>query len=184
MILSILICTISKRKEFLSTLLTELNKQIKYNSKVEVLINDSETDTIGKKRNELLELAKGEYLCFFDDDDFPSPDYIDTLLIAVSTKPDCVSLRGVMTTNGKNPEIFEHSLKYKEWKTTKNKIKYERFPNHLNCIKSEIAKQFKFAEINHGEDFDWSKRLNESGLLKTEYYLDNVIYYYRYITNK
>ncbi len=183
MILSILIPTIKKREMFFNDLMANLLEQIG-NSDVEILVDKSETDSIGTKRNELLRGASGEYLCFFDDDDLPSKDYIGTLLEAIKTNPDCVSLRGIMTTNGSNPEIFEHSLKYKSWKTTNNKIKYERYPNHLNCIRADIAKQFKFPEVNHGEDYDWSKKLHESGLLKTEYYTDKILYYYKFVTNK
>ena len=185
--LSILIPTIAKRRLLLDNLLTELNEQIKGIvdvSSVEIIIDKIEVEPIGKKRNELLREAKGEYVCFFDDDDLPSNDYIETLLKAIKTKPDCVSLRGIMTTNGSNPEIFEHSIRYKAWRTTKNKIKYERYPNHLNCIRADIAKQFKFPEVNHGEDFAWSKAIHESGLLKKEFYVDSVLYYYKYITNK
>ena len=196
--LSLLIPTITKRKLLLQDLLfvfdNQINQNFTSNNETEIDIityNDIEilffmiySLQIGTKRNRLLEVSKGEYVCFFDDDDLPSKDYISTLLEAIETKPDCVSLRGIMTTNGSNPEIFEHSLKYKAWKTTKNKIKYERYPNHLNCIRADIAKQFKFPEVNHGEDYNWSKQLHESGLLKNEYYTEKVLYYYKFVTNK
>jgi hypothetical protein len=89
-----------------------------------------------------------------------------------------------MTTNGGNPEIFEHSLKYKQWRTTTNEIKFERGINHLNLVRASIAKQFKFPEINHGEDHKWATKLQDSGLLKTEYYIDEILYYYNYRTTK
>lgn len=198
--LSILILTIEKRSKYLEDLLKTFSEQLSgrvevmvdlnykiYNfidSNIEIIVNYSENLSIGEKRNNLLEIARGKYLYFFDDDDMPSNDNIETILKAIETNPDCVSLRGIMTTNGSNPEIFEHSIQYKAWKTTKNKIKYERFPNHLNCIRADIAKQFKFPEVNHGEDFAWSKAIHESGLLKKEFYVDSVLYYYKYITNK
>ncbi len=189
--LSILIPTIAKRRLLLDNLLTELNEQIKGIvdvSSVEIIIDKIEVEPIGKKRNELLREAKGEYVCFFDDDDLPSNDYIETLLKAIETKPDCVSLRGIMTTNGSNPEIFEHSIRYKKYKTNEKakypEVKYERYPNHISCIKSSIAKQFKFPEINHGEDTDFATQIFKSGLLKKEFYVDSVLYYYKYITNK
>jgi glycosyltransferase involved in cell wall biosynthesis len=196
--LSILVPTINKRLELLKSLLNEFEKQIggdliiskteklrvmTFND-VEILIYSGDSETIGNKRNYLMQSAKGEYLCFFDDDDMPSEDYIKELLKGIESVADCISLRGIMTTNGSNPEVFEHSLKYKSWRTTKNEIKYERYPNHLNCIKSNIAKQIKFPEINHGEDYDWSKKLHESGLLKSEYYTDKVLYHYKFVTNK
>lgn len=183
--LSILICTLPKRlKEFIS-ISGEVNYQIIVNDiKAEVLYDDSEFDSIGEKRNRLLGMANGEYVCFVDDDDDISNDYINLLMEGINKGVDCCSLKGVITTDGHNPEIFEHSIKYREWKTTNNEIKYERYPNHLNCIKSSIAKQLNFPEKNFGEDHDWSKQLYESGLLKTEHYIEQPIYFYKYISKK
>jgi len=181
--LSILILTIPSRKEMFDALVTELGKQS--TPQVQLISNDNPDLTKGTKRNILLEAATGEYVCFADDDDRVSETYIADILKALETSPDCVSLRGVMTTHGENPEIFEHSLKYSAWITnTTNEVKYERYPNHLNTIKASIAKQFKFPEINFGEDHIWSKAIHESGLIKTETYLDKVLYYYQFIPNK
>lgn len=153
---------------------------------VEILFDNSSRNekSIGKKRNELLSIAQGKYVAFVDDDDMVSTDYVQTILEGCKSDKDCVSLRGVITFNGTNPEVFEHSLKYKEWKTTGNHIKYERYPNHLNAIKTSIAQQFKFPEINHGEDHDWSTQIHMSGLIKTEHYVDKVLYHYQFKPNK
>lgn len=185
--LSILICSLESRKELFSHgLLLQLIEQIdgRHNEVDYEVIRDSGEKSTGQKRNELLGMAKGEYVCFIDDDDEISPNYINILLEAIKTNPDCVSLRGVMTTSGANPETFEHSIKYKSYKTTNNPIKYERYPNHLNCIRASIAKQFKFLEVNHGEDTDWATQIFKSGLIKTEFYTDEILYYYRYEPKK
>lgn len=63
-------------------------------------------------------------------------------------------------------------------------VTYERYPNHLNCIKSSIAKKFKFPETNHGEDTDWATQIHKSGLIKTEHYIPEIIYYYDYKSKK
>lgn len=188
MILSILIPTLPERVDKFNKLFFDINFQLEMQNAfglVEVLIDEApKGKSIGKKRNELLEKAQGEYICFIDDDDKVSNDYIRLILKALKQKPDCVSLKGVITFNGENPKIFEHSIKYKEYKTTENAITYERYPNHLNVIKSSIAKQFKFPEINFGEDTDWATQIKKSGLLKKEYYIDEILYYYKYLSNK
>jgi glycosyltransferase involved in cell wall biosynthesis len=186
--ISILICTIIKRRHLFDNLFSSLQEQSKpYINEVEILVeSDNGEKSIGAKRNELLERATGEYVCFIDDDDEVSPSYIQLLRQAVESGKDCASLKGLMTWDGINPEVFEHSLKYKEWRTNPGsaEIKHERYPNHLSLIRSSVAKQFKFPNKNWSEDHDWSKQIHESGLLKTEYYIPEILYYYKYITNK
>ena len=178
--LSILIPSLTSRNESLGELLYTLNNQ--QTDEVEVLLEiDNGEASIGAKRNKLLQRAKGEYISFIDDDDMISRHYIKEALEGIRWGVDCISLRGVITFDGKNPEIFEHSIQYKEYKTnTTGLIKYERYPNHLNVIKSSIAKQFTFPEINHGEDTDFATQIYKSGLIKTEHFIDEVLYHYQY----
>lgn len=171
-------------------LLGELVRQIKElgdlvdkDNRVQLLSNDSTAISIGEKRNKLLNDAEGEYVCFIDDDDSISRNYISLLLHGIDNGVDCCSLKGMYYVDGVFDGIFEHSLMYKEWKTNNSiqsatPIKYERYPNHLNCIKSSIAKQFRFPETNFGEDHNWSKQIHESGLIKTEHYISDILYYY------
>jgi glycosyltransferase involved in cell wall biosynthesis len=140
--------------------------------------------SIGEKRNKLLEMSRGKYVAFVDDDDDISIDYIKLLLEAAQSHCDCASLKGEYSVDGVFDGIFEHSLKYDKWETTNDEIKYLRFPNHLNMIRSNIAKQFKFPEKNFSEDFDWSTEIHKSGLLKTEYYIPEILYFYNFISKK
>lgn len=155
-----------------------------YSKNIQILCDDNEFNNIGEKRNRLLSKAIGEYVCFIDDDDQISSSYIDLVMKGIKENADCSSLKGIYSVDGIEDGTFEHSIKYNEWKTTTNEIKYERYPNHLNCIKASIAKQFKFPEKNFGEDHDWSKQLHESGLLKTEHYIKQPIYFYKKVTRK
>lgn len=187
--LSILICHLENRKPFLERLLKilEVQKDVFPLGYIEIIMNPHPTDSIGKKRNDLLEAASGEYVSFIDDDDRVSIYYIPFIYEGVLKGVDCCSLTGEITEDGKNPQLFQHSIKYKEYKTNNiigNKIKYERYPNHLNAIKSSIAKQFKFPEKNHGEDKAWADLIHESGLIKTEHFINDVIYYYDFRRKK
>lgn len=183
--LSILICTIPSRAASFGRLITELRGQIlPYAPAVGIISNGSTDLSIGAKRNWLLEKAESDYVCFIDDDDIISSNYINLLMKAIDSDCDCASLMGYITFDGKDGKLFEHSIKYKKYETVNGKITYLRFPNHLNLIKTSIAKQFKFPETNYGEDTDWATQINKSGLLKKEYPINEVIYYYQYLTNK
>lgn len=181
--LSILIPTITGREKQYNTLMEILKPQL-YEGVEVCTLKDNKAVSIGKKRNILLRDAEGEYTAFADDDDKVTPDYVSLLLKGIEGGFDCCSLKGKYYVNGIFDGLFEHSLNYKEWKTNgaHREIKYERYPNHLNCIKASIAKQFQFEEINHGEDHKWAKAIHESGLLKTEYYIEKVIYHYFKVT--
>lgn len=184
--LSILICHKPGREHFLSRLKQRIWPQIA--TVAEILIDGDPDLTIGKKRNKLLRDAEGEYVCFIDDDDLVSENYVQLLMEGIEKGVDCCSLKGIITEDGKNPLIFEHSIRYNEYKTVADsqpgEVRYERFPNHLNCIKASIAKQFRFPEKNYSEDTEWATMIHKSGLLKVEHYIPQVIYYYEYISKK
>lgn len=174
--LSILTCSLTNRKEKLNHLDKILLPQIKYNSYVELLTNvDSGEKTIGKKRNELMESAKGDYIVYVDDDDLISEDYVKKILTAISYKsPDCCGIEGYIYLTPRNKKKFIHSIRYTEW--TEDNLAYYRSPNHLNPIKREIALEVGFEDLSHGEDFIFSKKITP--LLKTETYIKGEIYHY------
>lgn len=174
--LSILICSLNEREKMLNKLLDQLRKQ--KTSAVEILVEkDNGEMLIGDKRNIILKNSTGKYVAFTDDDDEVSDDYVSKILKGIEKEPDCCGLEGIVTTNGKRPKKFIHSLQYKKW-FEKNGI-YYRNPNHLNTIKRDIALKVGFTSKSHGEDRDFSMAVLP--YLKTEEYISGPIYYYKYI---
>jgi glycosyltransferase involved in cell wall biosynthesis len=180
MILSILIPSLPKRSSLLSVLLQELERQIG-DRDVEVLV-DKGDGTTGAKRNALLHAAQGKYVAFIDDDDAVSHRYIDLILEAVKDNPDCLSLVGVMTTNGSNPRKFYHNLEYTSY--FERNGAYYRPPNHLNVIRASIAKLYPFPDKTFGEDTEWAMKLCSDCVLRYQVEIHEVLYYYQYKTNK
>jgi hypothetical protein len=176
--LSILIPTVPERKGLLADLVTHLRAQ---GGNVEIL-TDNGPEVVGVKRNRLLSRAKGKGVAFVDDDDWVVHNYIALLLEGIEMGVDCCSLTGEITTNGLNPRKFIHSIQYDSY--FEKEGVYYRPPNHLNCIKAEIAKQFLFPETNCGEDTDWAMQIAQAKALRTEHRIDQTIYYYRYSTTK
>lgn len=184
-LLSIMICTIPKRSASLDALVKKLGDQIREENAiklVEILYCDDPNITIGHKRNLLVEKASGEYMCFIDDDDDIPDNYVRLILSALNSKPDCLTLNGIITTNGKSPKKFVHSLKYNSYFTKENV--YYRPPNHLNVIKKSLVRQFKFPEKNFSEDTDWAMTVCKAGVLKTEVDIPQTIYFYKFMTKK
>lgn len=148
-----------------------------------VFFKDEYKYSIGHKRNELIKNAVGKNISFVDSDDRIGDNYFKHAFTGIEKGVDVCGLTGIITEDGKNPKKFVHSMKYDSW-FEKDSV-YYRNNNHLNVIKREIAIKMKFPEINNGEDHDYSKQLQKSGLIKTEYWDENeIIYYYDYRTKK
>jgi glycosyltransferase involved in cell wall biosynthesis len=173
-ILSVLIATLEERKQ----LVTNMQRILTYqsNGQVEILTAmDNRENTIGKKRQELLQQCRGEYVCFLDDDDMISPYYVQSIIGAIlPTRPDCVGIKGIIVMKNHPPAQFIHSIAHDKW--YKKDGVYYRCPNHLNPIKRDIALQVGFNDKNVGEDWDYSRAL--IGKLKSEHMIDEPIYYY------
>lgn len=172
--LALLIPTIDGREQVLSRLLNILNSQI--NNDVEIIIEKDDCSiTRGYKRQLMIDRCNSKYLAFIDDDDLVSKDYVQKILFAIESNPDCCSLQGELSYNGFYVATFIHSIDYDEWFEIGDM--HYRCPNHLNTIKTEIVKQVGYnKELHVGEDRDFSSRARD--LLKNEVKIDGTIYYY------
>lgn len=140
---------------------------------------DSGQLSIGTKRNNLLNKAReinSEYVCFFDDDDMPGPNYIKHQLAAAKSGKDSGSLIGAIYFGKIKGKPFIHSIKYDHWYD--DAIAYYRCPNHLNAIRLEHYEGLIFPETNFGEDGNMSMAMQASGRLKTEHECNETIYHY------
>lgn len=173
---SILLCTLPSRvRRFLPNIIEELDKQAE-GKPVEILyLGDNKKMRVGEKRNKLLELAKGDYVCFVDDDDWISTDYVDELLKGANSGADVFCFRVLCTVekNEGKPVIYDARFK-RDSETAKY---YERLPNHLMLIRRDLA-MIGFKEINFSEDSDFAIRLKPT--LKTQSSTDKVLYYYNF----
>ena len=160
-LLSLLVATFPGRYGMLDKLLDYLNAQIEAYEPglVEIVIDDKPAPSLGEKRQRLLDRARGRFMAFVDDDDLVAPDYIRRVVGAIENNPDadCLSLVGIVTTNGNKPERFEHSLKYNKWDTVDGL--HVRMPNHLNAIRTSIAREVGFDKVTYTEDHAFSRAI-------------------------
>jgi glycosyltransferase involved in cell wall biosynthesis len=174
--LSILICSLFDRASYLSALTDSLARQARKDVEVLVEIDDGRK-TIGAKRNSLLGRATGDYVCFIDDDDTVSSDYLEQIFKGIDRDVDHVGLRQITTTNGQNPRECRSSAHY-SWEE-RDGITW-RGILHLNPLKREIAQQVRYPEISFGEDFQWGTAVAQLGAIRTEYLVEKPIYFYDY----
>ncbi len=179
---SILIATICERQDKFKQLAQDLLNQINnlnLNQQVElVFYPDNRQVTVGYKRNQLLKCAQGEYISFIDDDDLIHHNYVGLIYPQLLTNPDCVKLIGIMTQPGHSSILRIHSIQYQEYLDTANALL--RPPTHLNPMRKSIASQFKFLEVNFGEDKFWTMQIAQSKLLKQEADICEPYYFYQF----
>lgn len=174
--LSILIATLGRRETRFKSLVKDLNTQIKqFNDEIEIVAywNNGEL-SIGGIRQELINQAKGEYVCFIDDDDTVPTYYCEQIMCNLGK--DYVGFKVKLLNNGKEmPPVF-HSLEHKNWRTDYDG--YYRDITHLNPIRRSIALQGVFTRTGASEDVNWANSIRD--LVKTENYIDEVMYIYNH----
>lgn len=177
--LSILIATTIDRRQLFNVLYEEFMRQTEGLS-VEVLFEEDDKQmTIGAKRQKLLERAKGDYVAFFDSDDWPMEYYISEVLRALEFDPDCVGFLIHMTTNLNNPQTCCHSIQYPKWAEKVDGYDYVRNCTHFNPIKRELALQVGYdSSLRFGEDRKYSDAVTP--LCVHEVFLDRRLFHYRY----
>ncbi len=182
--LSILIPTVEGREESFDRLLKELMRQINSkinsgwrNDLVEILSDkDDKEVSIGAKRQRLIEAATGDYVVFVDDDDMVAPDYIEQIINHLGC--DCIGFLIECSFDGVNKCTAKASFKYKDWGDNKDGFRYVRSTYHKTPVRREIALKVGFKDMRFGEDYDYSMRLVPH--LKSEGFIDKVMYYYQY----
>lgn len=182
-VLSILVCSLPEQYAIskLRRLEAVLRPQIEGRD-IELIVDDADRKTpTGTKRNNLISRSSGEYIVFVDSDDLVADSYIKDILWGLRESPDCVTMRGWMTTNGANR---------REWTIKLGSLYYERdghyyrWPNHLAVMRKSLVQHIKFPDIWIQEDYQWSKVIHDRKILKTEFHIDKPIYHYDYWDNK
>jgi len=102
--LSILISSIPYRKEQANKLFAKLEHQImdRYKTVEILMLVDNCERSIGAKRNALLKIAKGDYICYIDDDDDITDDFIEYCLEGIETGKDLIVFNHEAWINGKS----------------------------------------------------------------------------------
>ena len=178
--LSILIPTVPSRLElFYPRIIKELLRQIGNSSDIElVALFDNKKRSVGEKRQNLIDIANGEYLTFIDDDDRISPDYISCIMNALysNLNTDCVVYDTICCVdNGALKKLCKYGIEF-EYGDILGGREWRGKPAHTMIYKSSIAKKHAFKNINHGEDVEWVKRACKDIVVQTR--IDKVLYYY------
>jgi len=175
--LSILVPTVVGREHLFRVLFSELQKQ-GLEKPIEIIVcKDNKELSIGSKRQKLIEDAKGEYIVFVDDDDMVASDYVEQILN--NTGSDAIGFQIECTFDGVGKCLASASRRYQDWGENRDGFRYVRSIYHKTPVRRELALKAGFKDMRFGEDYDYSMRIMP--LIKSEAYINKVMYYYRYV---
>jgi glycosyltransferase involved in cell wall biosynthesis len=146
---------------------------------VELLVFlDNRQRTIGEKRDALVQMSRGEFVAFVDDDDDVADEYVAALVGAAersSAEVSVITFDQRASVNGVEA-ICSFSLRHRNEPFAQPSFKRSAW--HVCAWRGDMARRVRFPATNYGEDWGWAKHLviEASG----EYHIDRVLHAYRY----
>lgn len=178
--LSILIPTVPAHQSQFNNLMRVLENQKVDGVEIHSLLTKASIHggpSTGNKRQQLLQMATGQYIVFIDADDMVPGYYIEEMLNGCNSGADCFAINGNITTDGHSEVKWRISKDYQNVDVKENGTTvYLRHTNHITGVKREIALRAGFPNISNAEDKGYSDRL----ILHTEYKIERPMYHYRY----
>jgi glycosyltransferase involved in cell wall biosynthesis len=129
---------------------------------------------IGTIRQRLLTAARGEYICFIDDDDRIAGNYCSKILAALGE--DYVGFKVKLFEDGVELPPAIHNLAYPNWH--QDEKGFYRDVTHLNPIRRSLAHQGDFFAPGGGEDESWARRVKP--YVHTQNFIDEFLYFYHH----
>ena len=181
-ILSVLICTLKNRN--LKELLDELDYQIQMDQVQVLWLGDNKSMSVGAKRNKLLSIADGDYICFVDDDDMILDGYISEILESIKTGKPLICFNLKKTTDGHEEPPYRFSREYTAIHQTIRKedgaIIKGYYPGHLCVWRSDIARRVQFPDISLSEDHRWAAEMTKHYDINDQVVIEKELYHYRF----
>jgi len=174
--LSILIPSIPSRFDRMIKIYEKLELQIK-GREVEILVFiDNKQRSIGLKRDALVQMSKGDYIAFVDDDDDVSDDYIDEMLIGCEADKDVICFWQMSYIDGKKGlidfDLSNGNLEFQAGQTTPRK------PYHVCGWRGDLARKYRFEDLMYDEDRRWCIQL--WAVAKTQYKIGKTLHTYTF----
>jgi len=183
---NILITTIPHRHDRVCGLLALIDSQMRPGVSV-LLCRDEHLHGYRPGLQALMDAATAEYVSAIADDDSYAPDTIPRIMAALETRPDYVGFRVRFTQNGYRQNLVTHSLAYHGWNgCVPSEHGYSRpfGPDgfnldlmYVNPIRREYAQQVRFRGL--ACDVEWADDIRALGVVKTEAFIDDEIFYYQ-----
>jgi len=178
-LLSICIPTIVGREKQYNALRQYVEKQAEpFGSLIEIIsICDNKEISIGTKRQRMYQRCRGKYAWQIDDDDSIHENAVEMIMDALKSSPDCVGFKEWCVFEDRN-ETSSFSMHWSRWDDNVGCFDHVRTPFCKTPIRTELCLKAGVKDMRYGEDHQFAKDVHK--LLRTEVFIDEFIYIYRY----
>lgn len=178
MILSVLIPSVPSRREMALALYDSIAAQAEGLPVEILLLLDNKQRSIGKKREALVQIARGDYLVFVDDDDTVADSYVEQIVRAIEARPDVVVFDSLCTLNDGPTVRVRHGLELENQQY--NPDGFTRKPWHVHPWRRELVQGFSFPDTNVGEDWGWCEQFVTQARTQARTEDGQALYHYRF----
>jgi len=176
MILSILTPTIPGREKQLYALQQKIEEQIGGQAVEHLILSDNRKRSIGAKRQALIDIARGQYIAFVDDDDDIADGYVAELLKATASGADVITFLQGATYNGQQ-SVVDFQLGQGDHGFAPGGIT-NRDAWHVNAWRRSRVAHCQFGESNYGEDLTWCQQARR--MAETTVHIPKILHFYRH----
>jgi glycosyltransferase involved in cell wall biosynthesis len=176
MILSILTPTIPGREKQLKSLQASIEEQIGNHAVEHLILSDNRKRSIGAKRQALLDIARGQYIAFVDDDDDIADNYVEELVNAAASNADVITFLQGASYNGQQ-SVVDFQLGQGDQYFNPGGITI-RDAWHVNAWRRSRVAHCQFGESNYGEDLTWCQQARR--MAQTTVHIPKILHFYRH----
>ena len=168
---------IEEQIQALQTHIEDRSSALRSSGQVEHLIfSDNRQRSIGAKRQALLDIARGQYIAFVDDDDDIADSYVSELLAAAASGADVITFLQGATYNGKQ-SVVDFQLGQGDHGFVPGGIT-NRDAWHVNAWRRSRVAHCQFGESNYGEDLTWCQQARR--MAGTTVHIPKILHFYRH----
>jgi glycosyltransferase involved in cell wall biosynthesis len=154
----------------------KIAKQIGGKAVEHLILSDNRKRSIGAKRQALLDIARGQYIAFVDDDDDIADTYVEELLTAAASGADVITFMQAATYNGKK-SVVDFQLGQGDQYFHPGGITI-RDAWHVNAWRKARIWNCQFGESNYGEDLTWCKQARR--MAETTVHIPKILHFYNH----
>jgi len=163
----------------LECLQQKIERQIVGQSVEHLILSDNRKRSIGAKRQALLDIARGQYIAFVDDDDDIADSYVEELLTAAASGADVITFMQAATYNGKK-SVVDFQLRQGDQYFNPGGITI-RDAWHVNAWRRSRVAHCQFGESNYGEDLTWCQQARR--MAETTVHIPKILHFYNHDVN-